>query len=105
MSISICAFAGPGATDNVALTWQFGEEENGINVPLGFNVQGKYAIYRFDWTATSIKWFVNGKNIHEISSEKYRIPNESMQFKMGIKISHSSKHDIAHLPLRYIPDD
>jgi len=96
MSISICAFAGPGATDDVALTWKFGKEENGINVPLGFNVQGKYAMYRFDWTATSIKWFVNGKNIHEISSEKYRIPSESMQFKMGIYPTIDYDQEIPH---------
>ncbi|MEM8980706.1 MAG: family 16 glycosylhydrolase, partial [Pseudomonadota bacterium] len=43
-------------------------------IPLGFDAADSFHIYAFEWTSKHIKWFVDGKLIHEVRASDVNLP-------------------------------
>lgn len=48
--------------------------EHPVIINLGFNASTAYHEYSFNWTATSIEWFVDGKLVHSENGSRGQLP-------------------------------
>jgi endo-1,3-1,4-beta-glycanase ExoK len=63
----------------VHLNYYKNGKDDSINVQLGFDASKDYHLYAFEWAPDSIRWFVDGEKIHEVTSQtaKPGIPSAS----------------------------
>lgn len=54
-------------------------ENNPVDIPLWFDTAMADHLYAFEWTPDSVKWFVDGHQVHEVTmkSSKFGIPTAS----------------------------
>lgn len=83
-SISMCMFAGPGPSKEVAIVYQNGNSIDRLSVEIPFDARNVGVIYRIDWSSTFIEWFLNGKSLHKVTSDKFPIPDMPLYWKTGI---------------------
>jgi beta-glucanase (GH16 family) len=71
--------------------WYGGVTNTGINLTSG------YVTYGLDWVpGQSITWFINGKEIGQITSAQAQIPNQPMELIMNLGVADSLAASIPH---------
>lgn len=53
-------------THNVEITyWQNGEKHDPVDIPLRYDASAEFHNYAFEWSPTSIRWYIDNHLVHE----------------------------------------
>jgi endo-1,3-1,4-beta-glycanase ExoK len=76
-------------TRSVQLTYHNGNDQHGLSVDLPFDAAARSHIFGFDWQPGYIRWYVDGKIVHEETGEHLPIPGEAQQIFFDVWNSNS----------------
>ncbi|MDT0575222.1 family 16 glycosylhydrolase [Croceicoccus sp. F390] len=69
---------------HVLLTYFKGDEKISKEVALGFDATDSYHVYGFDWQPDAIRWYVDGKLVHEAKGAKVPLPAEQQKIMISL---------------------
>lgn len=75
-------------TRRIQLTFFQSGERRSITLPLGFDAASGYHTYGFEWSPTSIRWYVDGRMIYETTGEGVGVPQRPQRLYLNLWNSH-----------------
>lgn len=71
-------------TRSISLTIFHDGESQGVVLPLGFDAADDFHLYAFEWTDEYVRWFVDGKLVHEENGRGLPIPTEPQVYYLHL---------------------
>jgi endo-1,3-1,4-beta-glycanase ExoK len=72
-------------------------------VPLGFDAAERFHLYAFEWTADYIRWYVDGRLVHEETGDELPLPTTPQIFYLNLWNSSSLTDWLGELDVGAIP--
>ncbi len=63
--------------------WKYGKKYDHVVIPLKYDASAAFHNYAFEWTPTAIRWYVDGRQVHETPA-KAPIPEKAARIYLSL---------------------
>jgi endo-1,3-1,4-beta-glycanase ExoK len=71
-------------TRRIQLTYFQGGQRQAVTLPLRFDAAARMHTYAFEWRPTHIRWYVDGRLLHEVRGEGLAIPQRQQRLYLHL---------------------